>query len=95
MDYDNDKKPREQQARRSRTTMLLLILSNAASILIFSGAGAALHAHVGRHYPAVVHAWGSAKLLSGSVDGSTWLTQRLMRFASWLGVACLWFGRLT
>ncbi|CAD6266388.1 unnamed protein product [Miscanthus lutarioriparius] len=63
MDYDNDKKPREQQARRSRMTMLLLILSNAASILIFSGAGAALHAHVGRHYPAVVHAWGSAKLL--------------------------------
>ncbi|OEL30983.1 hypothetical protein BAE44_0007998 [Dichanthelium oligosanthes] len=67
MDYDNAKKPREhqqqQQRRRSRAVVLLLVLTNAASILLFSGAGAALHAHVGRHYPAVVNAWGSARLL--------------------------------
>ena len=62
MDYDNDKKPREQ-TRKSRTMLLLLVLTNAASILVFSGAGTALHAHVRRHYPAVVHAWPSAKLL--------------------------------
>ncbi|AQK78288.1 S-adenosyl-L-methionine-dependent methyltransferase superfamily protein [Zea mays] len=64
MGYDNDKKPREQQARRPSTaTMFLLVLTNAASVFVFSGAGAALHAHVGRRYPAVVHAWSSAKLL--------------------------------
>ena len=42
--------------------VLLLVLTNLASILVFSGAGAALHAHVGRRYPAL-HAWGSSKLL--------------------------------
>ena len=65
MDYDNAKKPRsdqQQQQRRSRAVVLLLVLTNLASILVFSGAGAALHAHVGRRYPAV-HAWGSSKLL--------------------------------
>ncbi|RLM60364.1 hypothetical protein C2845_PM14G00920 [Panicum miliaceum] len=62
-DYDNAKKPRsDQQRRRSRAVVLLLVLTNLASILLFSGAGAALHAHVGRRYPAV-HAWGSSKLL--------------------------------
>ncbi|XP_025822175.1 uncharacterized protein LOC112897983 [Panicum hallii] len=63
MDYDNAKKPRsDQQRRRSRAVVLLLVLTNLASILRFSGVGAALHAHVGRRYPAV-HAWGSSKLL--------------------------------
>ncbi|XP_039817313.1 probable methyltransferase At1g29790 [Panicum virgatum] len=66
MDYDNAKKPRsdqqQQQQRRSRAVVLLLVLTNLASILVFSGAGAALHAHVGRRYPAL-HAWGSSKLL--------------------------------
>ena len=66
MDYDNAKKPRsdqqQQQRRSSRVVVLLLVLTNAASILVFSGAGAALHAHVGRRYPAL-HAWGSSKLL--------------------------------
>ncbi|KAK8450764.1 hypothetical protein SEVIR_6G088800v4 [Setaria viridis] len=69
MDYDIGKKPRpdqhhqQQQQRRSRAVVVLLFLTNAASILVFSGAGAALHAHVGRRYPAAVHAWGSSKLL--------------------------------
>ena len=64
MDYDNAKKPRsdQQRRRRSRAVVLLLVLTNAASILVFSCAGAALHAHVSRRYPAV-HAWGSSKLL--------------------------------
>ena len=66
MDYDNAKKPRsdQQQQRRSRAVVLLLVLTNAASILVFFGVGAALHAHVGRRYPAL-HPWGSSK--------STWI----------------------
>ena len=66
MDYDNAKKPRsdQQRRRRSRAVVLLLVLTNAASILVFFGVGAALHAHVGRRYPAL-HPWGSSK--------STWI----------------------
>ncbi|CAO2186679.1 unnamed protein product [Urochloa humidicola] len=66
MDYDdNGKKPRsdQQQQRRSRAMVLLLVLTNLTSILLFSGAGAALHAHIARHYPAAIHGWGSSKLL--------------------------------
>ncbi|CAO2169788.1 unnamed protein product [Urochloa humidicola] len=70
MEYDdNGKKPRsdhhhqQQKQRRSRTMVLLLILTNLSSILLFSGAGAALHAHIARHYPAVIHSWGSSSKL--------------------------------
>nr|CAB3481902.1 unnamed protein product [Digitaria exilis] len=65
-DYDNAKKPRssdhQQQQRRSRAMILLLILTNTTSILVFSGAGAALHAQIGKHYPSIA-TWGSTKLL--------------------------------
>ncbi|KAJ1266930.1 hypothetical protein BS78_07G017600 [Paspalum vaginatum] len=60
-EYDNAKKTREQR-KPTRAVLLLLVLTNLCSVLVFSGAGAALHSHIGRRYPAV-HAWGSAKLL--------------------------------
>ncbi|KAL6659553.1 hypothetical protein ACP70R_003593 [Stipagrostis hirtigluma subsp. patula] len=62
MDYDMSKKPRDQQrgSGSSRALVLALVLTNAASILLFSGA--ALQARIGRYVPAV-DAWGSGKLL--------------------------------
>ncbi|KAL6857141.1 hypothetical protein ACP4OV_018523 [Aristida adscensionis] len=63
MDYDTSKNKPRERSQRSRALVLALVLTNAASILVFSGAGAALHARVGGYLPAAVQSWGSGKLL--------------------------------